>query len=146
LIAVTATPVVARPQSAAQRLVGVTVDVRLLAAGGPGVQPLGDGIHLSPLFLTVAELDRLRLREKLIANNWSEENLRDDLHRSTEFHALNHDEVIGRAGLPQSERDVVHPDRRAVLVNASDARVDHDAALGEHALARARANHHRGHA
>jgi hypothetical protein len=31
-----------------------------------------------------------------LANDWTEETLRDDLRRSPEFHALNPDEVIGR--------------------------------------------------
>jgi len=45
-----------------------------------------------------ADADGLRsYREKLIQRGWSEEDVRNDLHRSREFHAINPDEVIARA-------------------------------------------------
>lgn len=39
------------------------------------VQPSRDGVHLSPLFLTVAEFDGLRAREKLLARDIDREGI-----------------------------------------------------------------------
>lgn len=39
------------------------------------VQPSRDGIHVSPLFLTVAELDGLRAREKILAQDIDREGI-----------------------------------------------------------------------